>query len=240
MWNVLGEGDVVEATFWRIDEASQWKSEFMEVLSLLQGSPRPCVLHGVGGGAWRSRTLSCLLFAQCLHLRRGRVRAWPQETQDFLKTPPWVCWAQKGNLPTSVTSTVQTALAQPGNDCAAVAMNSFFPPVNILILSSLTTLSSATKSLVTMITLREGCERLETLSFRFALPVGEEDSDLFFFFFNEKIQDPGVRNVLVNRRQCGKTTSLQFLNVWSSWFQLFWMILFGGGWGGGAGRKLVS
>lgn len=139
------------------------------------------LLHGVGGGAWRSGTLSCLLFAQCLHLRSGRDRAWPQETQDFLKTPPWVCWAQKGNLPTSVTSTVQTALAQPGNDCAAVEMNSFFPPVNILILSSLTTLSSATKSLVTMITLREGCERLETLSFRFALPVGEEDSDLFFF-----------------------------------------------------------
>lgn len=46
---MLGEGDVVEATFWRIDEASQWKSEFMEVLSLLQGSPRPCVFITRGG-----------------------------------------------------------------------------------------------------------------------------------------------------------------------------------------------
>ena len=206
MWNVLGEGDAVEATFWRIDEASQWKSEFMEVLFLLQGSPRPCVLHGVGGRSLEE--LSAQLPAFCT------VSASKEQPSQSLAS---------GDTGLSQDSTVGVLSpeGEPAHfchkhcaDCPGSAWQwprctgdeqLFPPPVNILtILSSLTTLSSATKSLVMMITLRERCERLETLSPLDLHWLWVKKTQIFFFFFFLR-KDPGSR---------GKKCTSEYKTMW--------------------------
>ena len=149
---------------------------------------------GWAGGAWRSWVLSCLLFAQCLHLRSSRVRAWPQETQDFLKTPPWVCWAQKGNLPLLSQALWRLPWLSLAMTMLQWRWTALFPSCehlnNTFLINHIKLCHQ--EPCHEMITPREKCERLETLS-PLDLRCGWRRLRSFFFFFFFKWKDPGSR-----------------------------------------------
>lgn len=116
----------MEATFWRIDEASQWKSEFLEVLFLLQGSPRPCVSHGVGRGSLEELSAQLPAFCTVSASKKQPSQSLASGDTGLSQDPSVGVLSPEGEPATSVTSTVKTALAQLGNDHAAVEMNSSF------------------------------------------------------------------------------------------------------------------
>lgn len=147
MWNMLGEGDVVEATFWRTDGASQWKTVQGSSISFPGSMQRTCITQG------SLERLSSQLPAFCM-----ASAAKEQQSQSlvsggrrtFSRPLSRCAEPRRGTGSLYATCTTQarwkpavqlTAWQWP---CCRGTKQLSFPPVNIsTVLSSLTTLGSA-------------------------------------------------------------------------------------------------